>query len=109
MANVKEISDQVMHFLANEISLDAFDDWSAEYSWNIHQRANKEVQQLAYEIRGILNAHADDETEDRLRAELAGAIFPFLESENRVGDSDDSSVPLVQANIETNEATAVSA
>ena len=106
MANLREISDQVLNLLENEISLDAFEDWSAEYSWNLHQRADDKVQGLAYQIRGILNAHGDDETEDLLRQELATAISPFLQSETQLADTSSPLFP-PQSNIETNEATSV--
>ena len=103
MANLREISDQVLNLLADEISLDVFEDWSAEYSWNLHRRAGKNVQDLAYQIRGILNAHADDETEQLLRQELAAAIFPFLQAETQLADPSSSLLFAQQSNIEMNE------
>ncbi len=77
MASVCEISDHVADFLANRLSLEQLEDWSAEYSWNIHKRADDEIRELAYQIRAILNAHSDDPTEDGVRQELADAIRPF--------------------------------
>jgi hypothetical protein len=104
MANLHEIFDHVMNLLANEISLDDFEDWSAEYSLNIHQQANKDARNLAYQIRGILNAHEDDDSDVVLRGELAQAIFPFLE-EHQVGDS--SALPSMQFNVEENQSAFV--
>jgi hypothetical protein len=104
MANVQEISDQVLQFLAGDMSLDSFEDWSAEYSWNVHLRANEEIQALAYKIRGILNAHENDEDERVLREELATAIFPFQNTENHYGIDDPSK--FTQSNVDVNTAIA---
>jgi hypothetical protein len=65
--------------LADKISIDEFEDWSASFSWNIHKRADAETQKLAYLIRAILNSHEDDETEDQLREHLALAAGPLQE------------------------------
>jgi hypothetical protein len=80
MANVHEISDQVAAFLANRLSLEKLEDWSAEYSWNIHERADERTKALAYRVRAILNAYSDDADESSLREELATAILPFARS-----------------------------
>jgi hypothetical protein len=77
MAKIGEIVEQVKALLAGEISLEAFEDWSADYSWDIHRQPNAAAMNLAYQIRGILNAHADDLSDDVVRQELAGAIRPF--------------------------------
>ena len=77
MASVHEISDQIAEFLAGRLSLDQLEDWSAEYSWNIHKRTDKGTQALAYLVRSILNAYFDEVGEKELREELAIAIRPF--------------------------------
>lgn len=81
MPSVSEILDQVGEFLAHRLSLEQFEDWSAEYSWNIHQRADHETQALAYRLCAILDAYSEDATEDALRQELATAIRPFRVSD----------------------------
>lgn len=79
MASVHEISDQVAAYLANRLSLEQLEDWSAEYSWNIHERADEETKALAYRVRAILNAYSDDADESSLQEELAAAIRrPFV-------------------------------
>jgi hypothetical protein len=78
MANVCEISDHVADFLADRISLEQLEDWSAEYSWDIHKRADDETRDLAYQIRAILNAHSDDSSENGVRRGLGDAIRPFV-------------------------------
>lgn len=74
MPSIHEISKQVAAFLANCISLEQFEDWSAEYSGDIYKTADDETRDLACQIRAILNAFDDDETEDGLRVELASTI-----------------------------------
>jgi hypothetical protein len=79
MASVFEISAQVASFLADRLSLEQLEDWSAEYSWNIHKRADDSTQALAYQVRAILNAYSNDLCEDGLRRELAIAVRPFVQ------------------------------
>jgi hypothetical protein len=76
MPSAREISDQVENFLAKQISLEQLEDWSAEYSWNIHQRADSDVRGLAYQIEAILNAYSGD-SEDAIRKALEEAVHPF--------------------------------
>jgi hypothetical protein len=83
MAEQYEIIQKVEAFLANSLSFQEFDDWSAEFSWNIHERADSETQALAYQVRAILNAFSEDDSESGLRKELAEAVRPFC-SEVRV-------------------------
>jgi hypothetical protein len=82
----QEALDRIADLLADKISIDEFEDWSASFSWNIHKRADADTQKLAYLIRAILNSHENDETEDQLREQLALAAEPFHEiaSESRV-------------------------
>lgn len=82
MASVREIADKVHAYLARpqRVSLEELEDWSAEYSWDIHKRADEQTRVLAYQIRAILNAHSDDPNEDGVRRGLAEAIRPFEDS-----------------------------
>jgi hypothetical protein len=79
MAERREIIETVEAFLDNSLSLQDFEDWSAEFSWDIHKRADPDVQALAYQVRAILNAFSEDDFQDGLRKELAAAIRPFAE------------------------------
>jgi hypothetical protein len=79
MAGIYEIVQKVEAFLANVLSLQEFEDWSAEFSWDIHKRADANVQDLAYRVRAILNAFSDEESESGLREELAEAVRPFAQ------------------------------
>lgn len=104
MTSLHEISERVMSLLAGEMSQEDFEEWSARSSWDTHLQDSEAVRDLSYKIRGILNAHSDDEDDDLMRQELASAIFPFLELETRAGEP--SSSPSLQANVEQNLATA---
>jgi len=70
MINAHEAVSRVSDFLANRISLEEFEDWSASYMLNIYRDGNAEAQNFARLIRSILNAFEDDETENRIRQEL---------------------------------------
>ena len=69
MPSVRDISHHVSEFLADRLSLEELEDWSAEYSWDIHKRGDDEVRELAYQVQAILNAHSDDSKEDSFRGQ----------------------------------------
>src|SRR5258706_4439922 len=79
MVTLKEARSQVSAFLANRIPLDAFEDWSADYSQRAYRDQAKLAQSVAQRIRAILNAFEDDSTDLGLREELANALLPFVE------------------------------
>ena len=90
MARALEAAEKVSAFLADRISLEELEDWSASFSWNIHRSDDEQAQAIAYQVRGILNEYSDDVSEERIRKELAelrarveAANFPF--AENRYG------------------------
>ena len=82
MANAQEGVDRVNEFLAHEMSLEAFEDWSASYILDIRRVGDAEAQSFASLIRSIVNAFEDDEDDAGMRKELATAIRPFVQ--NRV-------------------------
>jgi hypothetical protein len=65
-----------MDYLAGVISLDALEDWSAEASADIHNNPDQEAQAVIYAIRGLLNRHEDDDSEDSLKRDLIEVISP---------------------------------
>ena len=89
MANAREAVDRISEFLASQLSLEAFEDWSASYMQSVHGEGDSEAVAMASRVRSILNAYEDDSTEASLRAELEVAIRAFAEpsAENRYGDS----------------------
>jgi hypothetical protein len=71
----------VSSFLANRMSLEEFEDWSASYLANVYRTGDAEAQSFARQIRSILNAYEDDEVEDGMRRELANTVRPFVPGE----------------------------
>jgi len=72
MAKASEIRQRLGMLLADQISLDEFEDWFVPYSLNIHLSGDDEAQKLAYEIKGYMFEYAEDSAE--LRAILAGIL-----------------------------------
>ena len=79
MIRAQDAVDRVQDFLANRISLEDFEDWSASYIHDVHRSEDVQAQKSAHLIRSILNAFEDDETEQGLRQELANAVRPFAQ------------------------------
>ena len=76
MPSTLEIRAKVRDFLDGRIPVQAFADWSAAYSWNIHKRtADGETQALAYAVRAIVVQHETQDIDDReMRVELESSI-----------------------------------
>src|SRR5215469_5440458 len=77
MATIQEIVESVAELEAGRVTVEDFEDWSAELSWNAHHAENQAVRDLLYEIRAILNRHEEDHNDQPLRLELAKAVRPF--------------------------------
>ena len=78
-ASIEEIVNNVQSFLDGRLSYEEFADWAEEYSWNIHLRAGKEVQDLAYAVEGQLTFYEVGDTDARgLRDALRNTIAPFV-------------------------------
>src|ERR1035441_1889790 len=88
MASVLEIVDRIIELLLGKISFEHFEDWSASSSWNIDAESDSEGRELAYRIRGILNEHADDPTEEAVRQELATVARQFRSVELKAEEED---------------------
>ena len=87
MASASEASNKIAEFLADRISLEQLEDWSASFAWDIHKTGEERVQAIAYQVRAILNEYSDDASEDRirkelvqLRAQIEAPNFPFAEN-----------------------------
>src|SRR5438128_484004 len=82
MASVSEVREKLSALLANQISLDKFEDWFVPYSWNIHKRGTQDVQRFVYAIEHALSEF--DEDSNALRQELANAALPFALLPHRI-------------------------
>jgi len=76
--SANEIRDRLASYLANEIPIDAFEDWIAQNTWNIHRSGNQEAERLAYAIEAKLaefsGGHID---EPSLRSELSPLVTSY--------------------------------
>jgi hypothetical protein len=75
MANAQNASREIAEFLAGRVSLEKFEDWSASFVREAYRNGDTEEQRVAVRIRSILNAFADDDSEDGLRGELEAITF----------------------------------
>ena len=54
-----ELRNQLIRLLNAEMSLDSFEDWFVQSSWNIHQTPDLLAQRLAYAVELRLAEHSD--------------------------------------------------
>lgn len=75
MLKIHDLKNQMASFLSGGITLDAFDDWFAQASWNMHLDSEPEVQMLAAKIELLLAEHTSGHlSEPELRSALASAL-----------------------------------
>ncbi len=92
MVRASEIREQLRKLLAEQLSLDQFEDWFVPYSWNIHKHGDEQAQQLAYAIGHALSEFAEDSA--ALRDALLEACLSVEEPSffvNRYGESSSAS------------------
>ena len=53
-----EIRAKIVEWLSGMLSLEAFEDWLTQNTWNVHQWGNKEVIALVHEIELRLSEHS---------------------------------------------------
>lgn len=75
MITEAQIRDRLFSYLTRQISLNEFEDWLVQQSWNMHQDSDDAAQRLvgAIELR-LAEYSADHLTEDALERELKGLI-----------------------------------
>lgn len=75
---INEIRDQVANYLAQKLSLEEFEDWIVQNTWNIHQSSDESCKKLAYAIEGKLAEYSSgDIAEESLRKELAPLVASY--------------------------------
>lgn len=71
MIKDKEIRLKLEHLLANRLSLDDFEDWLVQNSWNMHRDTDEATQQLVSDIELRLAEYSEDHLDEHdLRREL---------------------------------------
>lgn len=72
-----QIREHLANYLAGGESLDSFEDWLVEHSWNMHLDSSESAQELVNAIELRLSEHSDGYLpENKLRQEL----HQFLEN-----------------------------
>lgn len=79
MATEAAIREQAVNYVAGELSLDAFDEWFAQATWNMHQDSDEAAQRLAdaIELRLAEHTSAPQLTDEWLRNELAKVLAEY--------------------------------
>lgn len=73
------IREKLAHFLTGGLSLDQFEDWLVQKSWNMHRDSDDQSQKLASAIELRLAEHSNGHlSEPELRAELLGFVTKYV-------------------------------
>jgi len=90
MITESQIREHIASFLAGEESLDAFEDWLVQNSWNMHRDSSEAAQQLVAEIELRLSEYSSGHLDEgALRNELRS----FVEWYREQISFSDSSIP----------------
>jgi hypothetical protein len=81
MVSSSQIREQLANFLVGRISLDAFENWFAQNTWNIHKSGSVAAEDLTFAIEGSLSEFSSSHIDER---ELRAELFQILGSENKV-------------------------
>lgn len=72
-----QIRETLVSYLLGKISLDEFEDWLVERSWNMHQDSEEAAQKLAAAIELRLAEHSSGHLS---HADLRNELLPFVTS-----------------------------
>jgi len=73
-----QIREKISRYLRHEISLDRFEDWFVQRSWNMHQDSDEDAQKLAAAVELRLAEHSSGHlNEAALRDELRSFVTRF--------------------------------
>jgi hypothetical protein len=80
MVSSSQIKAQLALFLDHQISLEAFEDWFARNTWNMHQSGSVAAEQITFAIEESLSEYSSRHLDEaNLRAEFS----EILGAENR--------------------------
>jgi|SRR5580704_1466823 hypothetical protein len=81
MVSSSQIKEWLSKFLDGQISLDAFEDWFVQNTWNIHLSGSVAAESLTFAVEESLSEYSSQHISDQiLREELS----QILGAENRV-------------------------
>ncbi len=73
-----EIREKISRYLRQEVSLDQFEDWLVQHSWNMHQDSDDDAQKLAASVELRLAERSSGHlNESELREELRSLLNVF--------------------------------
>ena len=85
MVSESEIRNRLADLIHGDLDLNAFANWFAEETWNIHLGGDNRAQELAYSIELLLAEHSSGHlTENDLRDEIRPIIGGYARSESVV-------------------------
>jgi hypothetical protein len=81
MVSSSQIKQQLAKFLDGQISFEAFEDWFAQNTWNVHLSGSAAAEELTFAVEESLSEFSSRHiNENELRDELGGLI----QRENKV-------------------------
>jgi hypothetical protein len=76
MVSSSQIKEQLAQFLARRISLDTFEDWLVQNTWDIHRSGSIAAESLAFAVEESLSEYSSQHLSEReLRSELSTLIY----------------------------------
>src|SRR5437660_6028691 len=92
-----EIRRWLGRFLSKQISLDQFEDWLVQHSWNMHRDSDESARKLAAAIELRLAEHSSEHLDEvQLRQELAPLLTSYTATV-RVGQSESAAAVFADA------------
>ena len=75
MVSSSQIREQLAQFLDGQISLDEFEDWFVQNTWNIHLSGSVSAEMLTFAIEESLSEYSSEHIDEAiLRSELSNII-----------------------------------
>ena len=74
-----DIRERLIDYLVEQTTLDEFEDWLVQNTWNVHQWGSEATQNLAYSIEGPLAEHSGGQMDESdLRKKLVKLVREFV-------------------------------
>jgi hypothetical protein len=81
MVSSSQIRKQLAKFLDGQISLDMFEDWFVQNTWNIHLSGSVSAESLTFAVEESLSEYSSGHIDDKI---LRGELSQILSAENKV-------------------------
>ena len=76
MISDRDIREQLLAYLQDDLDLDAFVDWIAQNTWNVHQWGDPDTKELAYAIETRLAEHSGGHISEQ---DLQNNLLPLVQ------------------------------